>query len=79
MVSSGSLLMGMPTTASARMGVAPMAYTSDSALVAAMRPKSRASSTMGMKKSVVTTMACDSLSLYTAASSLLSVPTIRFG
>jgi len=34
---------------------------SDSALVAAMRPKSRGSSTMGVKKSVVATKACVSL------------------
>ncbi len=49
----GNTLMGMPTIASAMIGVPPMAYTSDSALVAAMRPKSNGSSTMGMKKSVV--------------------------
>ncbi|MNV89249.1 hypothetical protein D3C71_1835300 [compost metagenome] len=58
----GSTLMGMPTMASAMMGVPPMAYTSDSALVAAMRPKSCGSSTMGMKKSVVAISACSSLS-----------------
>ena len=40
MTSCGSTLMGMPTIASAMIGVPPMAYTSDSALVAAMRPKS---------------------------------------
>jgi hypothetical protein len=34
------------------------------ALAAAMRPKWRGLSTMGMKKSVVTTMACVSFSLY---------------
>ena len=59
--SCGSTLIGMPTMASAISGCAPMAYRSDSALVAAMRPKSRGSSTMGMKKSVVATMAWRSL------------------
>src|SRR5487761_2345415 len=48
---------------------------SDSALVAAMRPKSYGSSTMGVKKSVVATSACVSFNRYTAASSLASVPT----
>ena len=62
-VSTDSTLIGMPTTASAMMGVPPMAYTSLSALVAAMRPKSNGSSTMGMKKSVVATSAWLSLSL----------------
>ena len=61
MVSCGRALIGMPTRASARIGRPPMAYTSDSALVAAMRPKSRGSSTMGMKKSVVAISACSSL------------------
>lgn len=40
MTPCGSTLIGMPTMASAMIGVPPMAYTSDSALVAAMRPKS---------------------------------------
>src|SRR5476649_216840 len=48
---------------------------SDSALVAAMRPKSYGSSTIGVKKSVVATSAWLSFSRYTAASSLDSVPT----
>ena len=60
--SCGSTLIGMPTSASARIGLPPIAYTSDSALVAAMRPKSNGSSTIGMKKSVVATIACSSLS-----------------
>jgi len=37
------------------MGLPPIAWTSDNALVAAMRPKSNGSSTIGMKKSVVAT------------------------
>ena len=60
-VSAGSTSIGMPTIASANSGVAPIAYRSDSALVAAMRPKSNGSSTIGMKKSVVATIACVSL------------------
>src|SRR6267154_4539063 len=49
------------------------------ALVAAMRPKSYGSSTIGMKKSVVATSACSSLSRYTAASSDVSTPTSSSG
>jgi hypothetical protein len=60
MTSPGSTLIGMPTIASARIGVAPIAYTSLNAFVAAMRPKSNGSSTMGMKKSVVATTAWSS-------------------
>ncbi len=75
----GSTLIGMPTIASAMIGVPPIAYTSDSALVAAIRPKSKGSSTIGMKKSVVAISACASFSRYTAASSAVSVPTSRFG
>ena len=58
--SNGSWFTGMATSASAMMGVPPMAYTSDSALVAAMRPNSYGSSTIGMKKSVVATSAWSS-------------------
>src|SRR3954465_11351498 len=47
------------------------------ALVAAMRPKSCGSSTIGVKKSVVATSAWLSFSRYTAASSEVSVPTRR--
>src|SRR2546428_1868343 len=52
---------------------------SDSALVAARRPKSWGSSTIGMKKSVVETAACSSFRRYTAASSLVSIPTSSAG
>ena len=62
-VSTGSRSIGMHTRASAMIGVPPMAYTSEMALVAAMRPKSNGSSTMGMKKSVVAMSAWLSLSL----------------
>src|SRR5574337_251266 len=44
-----------------------------------MRPKSKGSSTMGVKKSVVATRACWSLRRYTAASSAVSVHTSRSG
>src|SRR6185312_11846443 len=44
-----------------------------------MRPKSYGSSTIGMKKSVVATSACVSLSFQTAASSAVSMPTISCG
>src|SRR5688572_18799630 len=74
---SGSFSSGMPRIASAKMGRAPMAYTSEMALVAAMRPKSNGSSTIGVKKSVVATSAWLSLRRYTAASSAVSVPTSR--
>ena len=40
MVAVDSTLIGMPTRASAMIGLPPMAYTSEIALVAAMRPKS---------------------------------------
>lgn len=43
------------TMLSASSGRPPMAYTSDTALVAAMRPHVNGSSTSGVKKSVVST------------------------
>ena len=62
MRSAVSTLTGTASSASARIGVPPIAYTSDSAFAAAMRPKSNGSSTIGMKKSVVATRAWCSLS-----------------
>jgi hypothetical protein len=50
---------------SAAVGFPPIAYTSDSAFAAATRPKSRGPSTIGVKKSVVSTSASSSDSLYT--------------
>jgi hypothetical protein len=50
-------------------GVPPIANTSDSALAAAMRPKSRGSSTTGVKKSTVCTRARSSVSAMMPASS----------
>ena len=61
-IAGGHTLIGIPTSPSAMMGVPPMAYTSEIALVAAMRPKSNGSSTIGIKKSVVAISACSSLS-----------------
>ena len=77
--SKGSPSRGHATRFSASSGVPPIAYTSDSALVAAMRPQSYGSSTIGVKKSVVRTMARSSRTRYTAASSAVSRPTSRFG
>ena len=55
-----------------------MAYTSLSALAAAMAPKVNGSSTMGVKKSTVCTRASSAVSLYTPASSAVSNPTSTF-
>src|SRR3989344_5192508 len=49
------------------------------ALVAAIRPKSNGSSTIGMKKSVVETTPRSSSMAYTAASSREALPTHRLG
>src|SRR6267378_2504787 len=76
---SGSPLSGKPTIESAETGLPPMAYTSLSALAAAICPKVCASSTIGVKKSTVCTIAISGLSRYTPASSLVSKPTSTFG
>jgi len=47
---------------------------SESEFAAAMRPKSYGSSTMGVKKSTVSSAAMSSVNRYTAASSLVSKP-----
>ena len=52
---------------------------SDSALVAAIRPKSNGSSTIGVKKSAVVTIARSSRTRTTPASSLVSNPTSTSG
>ena len=52
-----SVSSGKATRFSAVIGRPPMAYTSLSALAAAMRPKSNGSSTIGVKKSTVWTSA----------------------
>ena len=54
------------------MGRPPMAQTSEKALAAAMRPNQYGSSTTGVKKSTVSTMASVGDSRYTAASSRVS-------
>ena len=54
---AGSVAKGQPNTAKAKMGFPPMAYTSLMALAAAICPNANASSTMGIKKSVVLIMA----------------------
>ena len=56
-----------------------MAYTSDSALAAAIRPQSYGSSTTGVKKSAVATIAVPPEMRTTAASSPPSSPTSRSG
>ena len=70
---------GKATRFSAVSGAPPIAYTSESALAAAMRPKSYGSSTIGVKKSTVCTSARSSRSRYTAASSPVAEPTSRRG
>ena len=77
--SNGNPSRGQATRLRPSSGEPPIAYTSDSAFVAAIRPQSYASSTIGVKKSVVTTRARSSRTRYTAASSAVSRPTIRFG
>ena len=51
--SGASFSTGQLNMALANSGLPPIAYTSEMALVAAMRPKSKASSTIGVKKSTV--------------------------
>ncbi len=71
---SGSRSRGKPAIARAHSGSPPMAYTSEIAFVAAMRPKSKGSSTRGVKKSTVCTRAMSPVMLTTAASSKPVVP-----
>ena len=77
--SIGSLPTGKPTRFSAKSGRAPIAQMSENALAAAMRPKTNGSSTTGVKKSTVSTMASVEDSRYTAASSRVSCPTRAHG
>src|SRR6267154_1325417 len=76
---SGSPLSGNPTIDSAETGFPPMAYTSLSEFAAAICPKVYGSSTIGVKKSTVCTIAISGPSKYTPASSLVSKPTSTFG
>ena len=66
---------GKPTMFMAVIGSPPIANTSESALVAATRPKSYGSSTIGAKKSSVCTSASSGESWKTPASSKVSRPT----
>ncbi len=77
--SMGSCSRGQASRLSATSGVPPMAYTSESALQAAIRPKSYGSSTTGVKKSVVATSAVPPSNRITAASSPPAAPTSRSG
>src|SRR4029077_18403126 len=64
---------------SAETGRPPMAYRSLREFAAAICPKVKGSSTIGVKKSTVCTSANPSPSRYTPASSLLLKPTSTFG
>ena len=75
---TGRVSTGQPSIASASTGVPPIAYTSLMAFAAAIRPKSNASSTMGIKKSVVAIRAFPFPISYTAASSAVALPTSSF-
>src|SRR5580693_5784873 len=68
---------GQAARLTANSGRPPMAYTSDSALAAAIRPQSPGSSTIGVKKSVVRTRARSSSRRSTAASSASAAPISR--
>src|SRR5580658_1336423 len=68
---------GQAVRLTANSGRPPMAYTSDSALAAAIRPQSHGSSTIGVKKSVVSTSARSSSRRMTAASSPSAAPMSR--
>src|SRR5580704_3577182 len=68
---------GQAARLTANSGRPPMAYTSDSALAAAIRPQSPGSSTIGVKKSVVRTRARSSSRRSTAASSASAAPMSR--
>ena len=76
--SASSDSSGKPTMLSAVRGRPPIAYTSLSALAAATVPNVYGSSTMGVKKSVVSTRATSSERRYTAASSAVALPTSTF-
>ena len=75
---SGSRQFGNPTIFKATAGSPPIAHTSLSELAAAICPNIYGSSTIGVKKSTVCIIAISSVTLYIAASSDVSIPTIRF-
>ena len=68
---------GQAAMLTANSGRPPIAYTSDSAFAAATRPQSTGSSTIGVKKSVVSTSARSSSRRSTAASSPSAAPMSR--
>ena len=68
---------GQAARLTANSGRPPIAYTSDSAFAAAIRPQSAGSSTIGVKKSVVSTSARSSSRRNTAASSPSAAPMSR--
>ena len=68
---------GQAARLTANSGRPPMAYTSDSALAAAIAPQSPGSSTIGVKKSVVRIRARSSSRRSTAASSASAAPMSR--
>ena len=68
---------GQAARLTANSGRPPIAYTSDSAFAAAIRPQSAGSSTIGVKKSVVSTSARSSSRRSTAASSPSAAPMSR--
>src|SRR5262245_2798654 len=74
--STGKTSRGHPRRFSATTGVPPIAYTSDSALAAAIRPQSYGSSTTGVKKSAVVRIANPPSTRTTAASSPSASPTM---
>ena len=76
---AAALSRGQPTRLSAKSGVPPIAYTSLSALAAAMAPQAPASSTIGVKKSTVATSARSSVRRNTAASSRVAASTSTRG
>src|SRR5439155_26405843 len=75
--SSGTPCCGKHAMLSAVRGSPPIAYTSESALAAAIAPNSKGSSTMGVKKSTVCTSARSGAIRNTPASSAVEVPTSR--
>ena len=68
---------GQAARLTANSGRPPIAYTSDKAFAAAIRPQSYGSSTIGVKKSVVSTSARSPSRRSTAASSPSAAPMSR--
>src|SRR5436309_4878934 len=75
--SKGTPVWGKQAILSAVRGSPPIAYTSESALAAAIAPNCQASSTIGVKKSTVCTSARSGAIRNTPASSAVDVPTSK--